>query len=488
MKIRTIEKKQWILYICLGGYLTTVLSIFAFTTSPLYPNDYGYDSAIFRLIGSYILKGKLPYIDIWDHKGPVLYFIQALGAIHGTNNGKISFIYLMQQIAMFFSVILLYRIDCQINPLRTWKKQLRFFILVIFAVTYLCFIIDGGNISEDWSVPMICCSLYLFTKYAMNVKENVQHLPWFALVHGICFSLVAFIRINNAISICAGLVVIGIYLIIHKQWKNLCVNILFGIIGITVIAAPVCLFFYSRHALDEMIHAVFIFNLKYSRIRAFDISYDLKQLIRFAPVGLSFLFIIFNYIRTKNMGLLDFIAVAIVTGNAMILLHNSNYPHYFIIYFPVYLFIMILYLNLKNINILENLLCLVLFGFCFFECIETGKVYFRTIHDPTFPTANLYLPKTERDSAIAVGVTPEIYLQTGITPCSRFIATQGLIFHVEPGFYEEFKSDLQTKKPKWIITQCDKNEQMTFVSDLLEQKYEYRFSDVPYCFYRLLEP
>jgi hypothetical protein len=37
-----------------------------------FPND---DSAIFLYIGRAILNGQVPYVDIWDHKGPLLYYI-----------------------------------------------------------------------------------------------------------------------------------------------------------------------------------------------------------------------------------------------------------------------------------------------------------------------------------------------------------------------------------------------------------------------------
>ena len=76
--------------------LAIFMLLFATVTSPLFDNLYGYDSAFFRFIGSSILKGKTPYVDIWDHKGPVLYFIQTIGALHGTQNRKISLIFPMQ--------------------------------------------------------------------------------------------------------------------------------------------------------------------------------------------------------------------------------------------------------------------------------------------------------------------------------------------------------------------------------------------------------
>ena len=37
------------------------------------------DSGVFQYIGRKILEGYMPYRDIFDHKGPLLYLINALG-------------------------------------------------------------------------------------------------------------------------------------------------------------------------------------------------------------------------------------------------------------------------------------------------------------------------------------------------------------------------------------------------------------------------
>ena len=46
------------------------------------------DSSVFLYIGKRMLEGKLPYRDLFDHKGPILYLIEVLGlrlSPHSTN-------------------------------------------------------------------------------------------------------------------------------------------------------------------------------------------------------------------------------------------------------------------------------------------------------------------------------------------------------------------------------------------------------------------
>src|SRR3972149_2535829 len=39
----------------------------------------GRDGGIFLYIGSLILKGRIPYLDVWENKGPLVFYINALG-------------------------------------------------------------------------------------------------------------------------------------------------------------------------------------------------------------------------------------------------------------------------------------------------------------------------------------------------------------------------------------------------------------------------
>ena len=54
------------------------LSFFSMT-SPVWKQEYQGDDLIFQIIGKYWAKGFLPYVDIWDHKGPLLFLLNAIG-------------------------------------------------------------------------------------------------------------------------------------------------------------------------------------------------------------------------------------------------------------------------------------------------------------------------------------------------------------------------------------------------------------------------
>ncbi len=43
----------------------------------------GRDSGVFLYVASMLLRGKLPYRDVWDHKPPAIYYLDALGLALG---------------------------------------------------------------------------------------------------------------------------------------------------------------------------------------------------------------------------------------------------------------------------------------------------------------------------------------------------------------------------------------------------------------------
>ena len=70
---RYISAKKTDLLFCLFLALTigTLMRQYPWTSLPTQT-----DSSVFLYIGRQMHRGKVPYIDLFDHKGPILYLIQ----------------------------------------------------------------------------------------------------------------------------------------------------------------------------------------------------------------------------------------------------------------------------------------------------------------------------------------------------------------------------------------------------------------------------
>lgn len=72
-------RKNLIIYAFLTLFCIAFLLLLSASTSPLYKDLCDGDSSIFIFFGKAITLGKDAYRDYFDHKGPILFYINALG-------------------------------------------------------------------------------------------------------------------------------------------------------------------------------------------------------------------------------------------------------------------------------------------------------------------------------------------------------------------------------------------------------------------------
>ncbi len=476
------KTKDILLFLSILILLIGSMLIFSETTSPLSTNVYGDDSSYYRFIGASILKGKTLYTDIWDNKGPVLYLIQALGALHGTRNEKLSFIFPMQIVSLMISIFLMNRIDREFCSER--KRNIRFFLLTVCTITLFNTTIAGGNLTEEWSIPLISFSLLLFTKYACHSEKAPIHFPKHAFYHGICLALLSFIRINNAITIITGIFVIVVYLGIRKQWWNLLENLLAGIAGVILVSGPIFVYFIRKHALYDMLYAVFVYNFKYMQTRTHVSLSGNVFLEHYLPMAVSFLLIMIHLVRFPRFRFIDILAFFITLANTLLLLKTNGYSHYFAIYVPVFLFTLILYVrfNKASTNYLISLAIISLF---IKQNSDIAKAIIWRRENITYTSASEFVPKSERESVFPIYLSSSIYINSGLFPLTRFAAYQHDFLSINPEFMDEFITKLQTTEPKWIIAACDTEALFPEARNMVESQYRCQFSDVYGCYYRL---
>ena len=164
------------------------LLLYSYTTSPLFIGE-GMDSSIFKTVGLGIVQGKLLYTDIFDHKGPLVFFINAWGQmlIPGRNG-----IFILQILSLSVTLFYLFRTACLfIKPSLAFFTQL--FVLFLLGGLFL-----EGNQCEEWTLPFISIPLYYSLKYLI-VSPEKEHSPSYGFLYGICFGIAFFIRPNDAI-------------------------------------------------------------------------------------------------------------------------------------------------------------------------------------------------------------------------------------------------------------------------------------------------
>ena len=442
--------------------------IFSFHTSPFYPYSNKGDSALFTLVGQGISEGKTLYTDLFDHKGPMLFFIEALGYCIGNVFG----IFLIQ--CLFGVINLLFLCT-------TWKKinayykrpitNLIFSFIGGYAMFFYTF--QGGNLSEEFSLPFISCCIYLFVSYAINVGTTPKHSYFYSFIYGVALMFLFLIRMNNAITVIAGIFSIFVYLLYRKEFKNLILNILSGIAGCLIVALPVFLYFFLNSAVYDMLYATFIYNFKY----ASNVGYSnillnpVKYVVLYLPLICSIWMIVLRIIKHKtSVAFLDVLTIVIVLMNGLCLFIANQYPHYFTIYMPVFVLVLLQYqsFKLKSLKTIIIMLSIILnlytalfsslyAAYHTYVTRETSKEYQSVFSE----TRNI--PTEERVSVIGYNLPSQYYIYADIVPCYKYYTHHDWWSVSDPSIKSSFIEWLKKEEPLWLLTIPDEDD-----SDLLE--------------------
>lgn len=474
----------------LGYFLISVLYLLIFSahSSPLFPRYLNWDSAIFMMVGKGLNQGKRLYLDVFDHKGPVLFWIEALGMRFGRNG-----IFLLQCVFMTVDLYYMERIAAYFCQGR--KK----YFAIAAAMVWLAYPFANGNLSEEYSLPFILITMDLFLKdWNAGQKPKILH----AYLYGVCFGILFFIRVNNAVTICA--VILGwMYVLIRRKqpgeiWKCL----IAGFAGIVTAAAPICVYFGIQGALWEMFYATFLFNLKYSGNVSLlkelsDPVILLRMGILFSPL-IAAAIVFFRELKGQE---LKAVMEMIVALNFFALFLGHGYNHYFTVLLPIVLVMAALLpvgrtdsKNKRNLwRIAEKTLAGIVFaGYC----VLAFRIIVNNFHDYYVDHAVLEeydtvresfsrIPEDERDSVLGYEIPAKYYLIGDVLPCYKYGILQYHWKQNDEQVMDDFLRFVGEESPSWMIS--EKNTSNTELQGILDEKYDRMWEDDYAVYYRLSE-
>ena len=214
------------------------------------------DLGVFAYTGRVILQGGMPYVDSWDHKGPITYLLDAAGLAVTLNN--LAGVYLLEGIFLGASLFVSYRLWTGIiTPF--WAGIAAFG----FVITYFNFYI-GGNLTETWLLPFSLFTYSIYARYVLQVFDDAT-APRLSLMLalsvsiGLSIAVALLTRVNNA----AGLLVAALALFIvdrHHRFKALAMQLLVFL----AVSAPALAWLYFNGAWASFIDQYWHFNILYS--------------------------------------------------------------------------------------------------------------------------------------------------------------------------------------------------------------------------------
>ncbi len=319
----------WISYgiLFLAAFLFVFL--FSFTTSPFFEHYQFWtgDSGIFQEMGICLAQGGTPYLDIFDHKGPVLWFIQAFGYKISPCWGHM----ILQTISLFCTLVLWYNIVHILT-----KKIISSIIITLSGLLFLMAFYERGNLCEEWSLPFISLPIYLyFRRLELNNHEKPIYTRFDSFCLGLCVGIIAMIRLNNTAPLIGFTFWHLLLCIKNKEYKRLWTDVMIICSGMMVVFTICSVFYFIKanwNGVYEMFYGTFIFNTIYIEIGLPPVKKYYNYILPLTFIIIS-IFYIFHKKIPKGISIALFISYIIT----FISIGRWGYKHYMIIFIPLFL-------------------------------------------------------------------------------------------------------------------------------------------------------
>lgn len=242
-----IKKPNYILLLV----ATFVIVTLSTTCSFLYKYHSWGDSNIFFTIGKSMLSGMMPYRDLFDQKGPIVFMMHALAAL--ISYKSFFGVYILQLVNCFVFMLFAYKTNCLLFKKNNYLNTILFTVLVYTSVAY-----SIGDSVEEFSLAIIMYAIYVAVKHSLN---NTIPSRFEFIMIGITSALIFWMK-YTIIGFYLGWIIVPIYKEVKsKNLKRLIINIGYIALGVIITTVPIFVLFGINGCLDIMLKSYFLENM-----------------------------------------------------------------------------------------------------------------------------------------------------------------------------------------------------------------------------------
>ena len=452
----------------LSVLLILLVSILLFAAYfPLRTNYYpSHDYSIFAYIGQQILRGKMPYTELWDHKPPVIFYLNALGL--KLAGGSLLGIWLLEFAAFFLGNLIFFRV-----LKRRFSAGISLSVL-FFGMLHYVRVFDFGNYTEEVSLFFALCSLGLFFGGDPDRRPVLK-----GALCGILCGL-AFTCKQNTIGCWAALFLTDLIQVLplhenrdlFRKYRNFWLT---AGAGFLLVNAAWVVYFACNHALEAYWDVAFWFNWIYSEKSGESRLACALTTLTFLPsltpyLLLGFLSWIPASVHCFRQGIRDFVrehpltawaVIALPVELVLVGLSGMNYQHYFILCIPPVIVLLCAPLS-RLFDRIESRKALFRAAMILILCAGSLPLFkfYRENYEPRSPSAytktrDHLLAETDPDQPILVwGSRSAIYVMSErYAPTAYFNERPLYLFpgDVRASQWEELLRDLQTDPPQAVV-------------------------------------
>lgn len=485
------QKREFIVLCFLGAVF---LFVYAISTSPIASNFWGSDSAFFQAVGKNLNRGLVMYKDIFDIKGPYLFFIEYLG--YSTGMGRYG-IFVIEIVNMCVSLLFLqksvYLVAEKDHVLCLTTSLILFFFLLSCTL-------DCGNLSEEYALPYLLFCLFLYLRYKKKGKIGIA-----AFGFGVSFAAVSLGRVTNSVFICILALDVVVTMSASKSWNEILKSAGLFLAGTAVIILPFFAYYAQKGALSELIEAVYLFSFSYATESTF---LESIAAMRWPIVIIFGIVEAMAWKESERDRQARFFLIFHFGVMLLILTMGNAYIHYYQLLIPSILAAFWLWWDRKNGS------CIVRKKVIAFLCVVIGLnlVYFVPysgrvvaavgVNTPKMAQTSFgrfsekieqldsfgrgtygyraqmqvddileKIPEDDRASVYNYATNTQWLLLSGLKPYNKYCTTADHFACLSKKIENGIKEMFETHTPKYIVTNADAEMENPFVKNYIQQHY-----------------
>ena len=233
-------------------FISAVFCItFCSKSSPIYPFNDWVDVNCFFTVGKSILHGKVLYTDIYEQKGPILYFLHTIFYFMSPN----SFLgaYIFEIISSFAFLTISYK-----TMLLFYSQKIIVAIPFLSAMVYSCPSFSHGGSAEEYCLPFLAFCFYVGIKACFEEKQ-ISKASW--LIIGITSAFVLWIKYTLLGIYIGFFLFLLIQSIVKKDTKKFLSCIIPLSSGIILGSLPVIIYFSANGGFTDLFKVYFYDNI-----------------------------------------------------------------------------------------------------------------------------------------------------------------------------------------------------------------------------------
>lgn len=238
-------------YLLIFAAVSILVALFAFGGSPFYPLNEWEDPNVFLTVGRAVLDGKVIYRDIYEQKGPYIYFLHAVAAL--ISDTSFLGVWILEIINLFFVMLLVFKIVALYGHNRLTCSICAILVGVSASFSYA---MSTGDSVEEFSA---CFYLWLLYTTVKTIKSGQKFTSIQYLLIGIMAGIVFWTKFTMVAIYLGWFLYFAWRSIRRKEGKEIVKLLAYIVAGVIISTLPCLIYFLAYGAVKDWV-AVYLYN------------------------------------------------------------------------------------------------------------------------------------------------------------------------------------------------------------------------------------